>query len=142
MIVIHVACDDEAFRAVVADLLGHQRDMRVLRVSSPAADAAGAEPPDVVVYGISPRSEVTSHAPEFRDMASTGAAIVQASTPSSSPRRIASTRCAAAATAAACGGCANSRRRTREAHLERAGDPRPGCERRQKSRHRGAALRV
>src|SRR5262245_3485192 len=33
-------------------------------------------PPDVVVYGISPRSAVTSHAPEYRDMASTGAAIV------------------------------------------------------------------
>ena len=83
MIVIQVACDDEAFRAVVAELLGHQRDMRVLRVSSAErADAGSAtqgavsEPPDVVVYGISPRSEVTSHAPEFRDMASTGAAIV------------------------------------------------------------------
>ena len=83
MIVIHVACDDEAFRAVVAELLGHQRDMRVLRSSNPdvnargrATQAAVAEAPDVVVYGISPRSEVTSHAPEYRDMASTGAAIV------------------------------------------------------------------
>lgn len=82
MIVIQVACDDEAFRAVVAELLGHQRDMRVLRVSSAeradasATQGTAAEPPDVVVYGISPRSEVTSHAPEFRDMASTGAAIV------------------------------------------------------------------
>ena len=82
MIVIQVACDDEAFRAVVAELLGHQRDMRVLRVSSgeradaSATQGTAAEPPDVVVYGISPRSEVTSHAPEFRDMASTGAAIV------------------------------------------------------------------
>ena len=85
MIVIHVACDDEAFRAVVAELLGHQRDMRVLRVSSPdagvdaqgsATQGAAADAPDVVVYGISPRSEVTSHAPEYRDMASTGAAIV------------------------------------------------------------------
>jgi len=72
VIVIHVACDDEAFRAVVSDLLGHQRDMRVLR--APAADRA--EAPDVVVYGISPRSDVPSHAPEYRDMASTGAAIV------------------------------------------------------------------
>jgi hypothetical protein len=72
VIVIHVACDDEAFRAVVAELLGHQRDMRVLRAPAPQS----AEPPDVVVYGISPRSEVTSHAPEYRDMASTGAAIV------------------------------------------------------------------
>jgi len=83
VIVIQVACDDEAFRAVVAELLGHQRDMRVLRVSSgERADSGGAtqgavsEHPDVVVYGISPRSAVTSHAPEFRDMASTGAAIV------------------------------------------------------------------
>lgn len=72
MIVIHVACDDEAFRAVVAELLGHQRDMRVLRAPAPQT----AETPDVVVYGISPRSEVTSHAPEYHDMASTGAAIV------------------------------------------------------------------
>ena len=79
MIVIHVACDDEAFRAVVAELLGHQRDMRVLRERADegrATQEAGAETADVVVYGISPRSEVTSHAPEYRDMASTGAAIV------------------------------------------------------------------
>jgi hypothetical protein len=72
VIVIHVACNDEAFRAVVAELLGHQRDMRVL--GAPAPDQADA--PDVVVFGIPPRSEVTSHAPEYRDMASTGAAIV------------------------------------------------------------------
>jgi DNA-binding NarL/FixJ family response regulator len=79
VIVIHVACDDEAFRAVVAELLGHQRDMRVLRVS----DATRIEAPErtehtphVVVFGVSPRSEVTQHAPEYRDMASTGAAIV------------------------------------------------------------------
>jgi hypothetical protein len=72
VIVIHVACDDEAFRAVVAELLGHQRDMRVLRAPAPER----TEAPDVVVYGISPRSEVTRHAPEYRDMASTGAAIV------------------------------------------------------------------
>jgi hypothetical protein len=90
-----VACDDEAFRAVVADLLGHQRDMRVLRPAAPeradeGMDARGRATqgavaglphpdvvtPDVVVYGISPRSEVTSHAPEYRDMASMGAAIV------------------------------------------------------------------
>ena len=89
MIVIHVACDDEAFRAVVAELLGHQRDMRVIRASVPehsdeGMDARGgakrqgaaADPPDVVVYGIPPRSEVMNHAPEYRDMASTGAAIV------------------------------------------------------------------
>jgi hypothetical protein len=72
VIVIHVACDDEAFRAVVAELLGHQCDMRVLRT---AASDRG-ESPDVVVFGIPPRSAVTSHAPEFQDVASTGAAIV------------------------------------------------------------------
>ena len=72
MIVIHVACDDESFRAVVAELLGHQSDMRVVRLA--AADLG--EAPDVVVYGIPPLSAVTSHAPEYRDMASTGAAIV------------------------------------------------------------------
>jgi hypothetical protein len=72
VIVIQVACDDEAFRAVVAELLGHQCDMRVLR----AIAADGTDTPDVVVYGIPPRSAVTSHAPEYRDIASSGAAIV------------------------------------------------------------------
>lgn len=85
MIVIQVACDDEAFRAVVAELLGHQRDMRVLRMTDPEDPSPARErqsspgrgdSPDVVVYGISPLSEVTQHAPEYRDMASTGAAIV------------------------------------------------------------------
>jgi DNA-binding NarL/FixJ family response regulator len=80
VIVIHVACDDEAFRAVVADLLGHQRDMRVLRAGAvtplEAPDSTAAQMPDVVVFGVSPGSEVTQHAPEYRDMASTGAAIV------------------------------------------------------------------
>ena len=71
MIVIHVACDDEVFRAVVAELLGHQCDMRVLRE---AGD--GAEQADVVVFGVSPSSAVTLHAPEYRDMASSGAALV------------------------------------------------------------------
>jgi hypothetical protein len=72
VIVIQVACDDEAFRAVVANLLEHQRDMRVLRRISNES----AAPPDVVVYGVSPRDDVTEHAPEFRDMASSGAVVV------------------------------------------------------------------
>lgn len=71
MIVIHVACDDEMFRAVVAELLGHQRDMRVLRAVSDQS-----EEPDVVVFGVSPSSTVTLHAPEYQDMASSGAAVV------------------------------------------------------------------
>ena len=72
MIVIHVACDDEAFRAVVAELLAHQRDMQVLD------DGSGRESdnPDVVVFGIPPRSDVAMHAPEYHEMASSGAAIV------------------------------------------------------------------
>jgi hypothetical protein len=76
VIVIHVACDDEAFRAVVADLLGHQRDMCVLRADLARAANDRSEAPDVVVFGIPPRSAVTSHAPEYRDAASTGAAVV------------------------------------------------------------------
>lgn len=77
MIVIHVACDDEAFRAVVAELLGHQCDMRVLRaLASERGEAPDGEAPDVVVFGVPPRTPVTTHAPEFRDIASTGAAIV------------------------------------------------------------------
>jgi hypothetical protein len=76
VIVIHVACEDEAFRAVVAELLGHQRDMRVLRVDDASHLAERSEAPDVVVFGVSPRSEVTQHAPEYRDMASSGSAIV------------------------------------------------------------------
>jgi DNA-binding NarL/FixJ family response regulator len=79
VIVIHVACDDEAFRAVVAELLGHQRDMRVVRIGDSEPIAQPERPqqtPDVVVFGVSPSSEVTQHAPEYRDMASTGAAIV------------------------------------------------------------------
>ena len=85
MIMIQVACDDEVIRTVVAEVLGHQCDMRVLRAPTAVADedargraaqGAVADEPDVVVYGIPPRSAVTSHAPEYRDMASTGAAIV------------------------------------------------------------------
>ena len=71
MIVIHVACDDEMFRAVVAELLGHQCDMRVLRAVNERSEEA-----DVVVFGVSPSSAVTLHAPEYRDMASSGAAVV------------------------------------------------------------------
>jgi hypothetical protein len=79
MIVIQVTCDDETFGAVVAELLAQQGDMRVLRANSGDSAPPGterSESPDVVVYGLSPRSEVTQHAPEYRDMASTGATIV------------------------------------------------------------------
>jgi hypothetical protein len=53
--------------------------MRVVRVgdSTPVETVERVEQtPDVVVFGVSPRSEVTQHAPEYRDMASSGAAIV------------------------------------------------------------------
>jgi hypothetical protein len=76
VIVIHVACDDEVFRAVVAELLGHQCDMRVLREAIDGAASGSAEQADVVVFGVSPSSAVTLHAPEYRDMASLGAAVV------------------------------------------------------------------
>jgi hypothetical protein len=71
MIVIHVACDDEVFRAIVAELLSRQRDMRVLREASDRPEQA-----DVVVFGVSPSSAVTSHAPVYHDMAASGAAVV------------------------------------------------------------------
>jgi hypothetical protein len=54
----------------VAELLGRQRDMQVLD------DGSGRESPDVVVFGLSPRTDVARHAPEFHEMASSGAAIV------------------------------------------------------------------
>ena len=76
MIVIRVACDDEAFRAVVAELLGHQRDMRVMRFTDVAHAPERTESPDVVVFGVSPQDEVVEHVPEYQDMASTGAAVV------------------------------------------------------------------
>lgn len=77
MIVIHVACDDEVFRNVVADFLEHQRDMHVVNASEarPAA-IERSEHPDVVVFGIPPQNSVTQHAYDYRGMAQTGAAIV------------------------------------------------------------------
>jgi hypothetical protein len=72
VIVIRVACDDEAFRAVVAELLARHRDMRVLH----AANGRAEQEPDVVVFGVSPSSEVTLQAPEYHEMASSGAAVV------------------------------------------------------------------
>ena len=74
MIVIQVACDDEAFRTVVAELLARQRDMRVLHIGE--APVERSEVPDVVVFGIPPRDAVTNHAPEYAHVASSGAAIV------------------------------------------------------------------
>jgi hypothetical protein len=62
------------FRAVVAELLEHQRDMRVVRIEDGATRESGE--PDVVVFGIPPRSDVTVHAPEYQQMASTGVAVV------------------------------------------------------------------
>jgi hypothetical protein len=75
VIVIHVACDDEAFRTVVAELLERQCDMRVLRLEDQPQSSEPSHP-DVVVFGIPPRSEVTVHALEYHEMASSGAAVV------------------------------------------------------------------
>lgn len=75
MIVIHIQCNDEAFRSVVAELLAHQDDMRVLSTEQ-VADETDADEPDVVVFGLSPRSDVTMHAPDYREAASSGAAVV------------------------------------------------------------------
>lgn len=74
MILIHIECNDEAFRSVVAELLTHQGDMRVLS-TEPVSDTE-PDHPDVVVFGLSPRSDVTMHAPDYREAASSGAPIV------------------------------------------------------------------
>lgn len=77
MIVIHVACDDEVFRNVVADFLEHQRDMHVVNASDTRPALLDRdERADVVVFGIPPQNSVTQHAYDYRGMAQSGAAIV------------------------------------------------------------------
>jgi hypothetical protein len=49
--------------------------MRVLDDDEIASDTEPEEP-DVVVFGLSPLSDVTMHAPDYREAASSGAAVV------------------------------------------------------------------
>jgi DNA-binding NarL/FixJ family response regulator len=76
---VHVACDDEAYRAVIADFLDHQTDMEVVGASAGGgmgAAAARLAGPDVVVLGIPPNGDVARSAPSYRGMMREGAAIV------------------------------------------------------------------
>ena len=76
---IHVACDDERYRSVIADFLDHQSGMQVVGASaSDAIGPAAAElaEPDVVVLGLRPTADVARHAPRYRRMMQDGAALV------------------------------------------------------------------
>lgn len=76
---IHVACDDEQYRSVIAEFLDHQTGMEVIGASpSGGIGAAAAElaDPDVVVIGIQPNSNVAQYAPRYRQMMADGAAVV------------------------------------------------------------------
>jgi hypothetical protein len=50
--------------------------MCVMRADLSRAAHDRTEAPDVIVFGIPPRSDVNHHEPEYRDIASTGAAMV------------------------------------------------------------------
>jgi DNA-binding NarL/FixJ family response regulator len=76
---IHVACDDEQYRSVIADFLDHQTDMEVVGASpggSIGTAAVELADPDVVVLGLPPSCDVAQHAPKYRRMMQEGAALV------------------------------------------------------------------
>lgn len=76
---IHVACDDEQYRSVIADFLDHQTDMEVVGASASGGVGAAAVQiagPDVVVLGIPPSSKVAQHAPRYKQLMQDGAAVV------------------------------------------------------------------
>lgn len=76
---IHVACDDEQYRSVIADFLDHQTGMEVVGASATGgigAAAAELADPDVVVLGLPPSADVAKYAPRYRQMMQDGAAVV------------------------------------------------------------------
>jgi len=75
---IHVACDDEQYRSVIADFLDHQTGMEVVGASTSGIGAAAVEiaDPDVVVIGIQSNGNVAQYAPRYRQMMNDGAAVV------------------------------------------------------------------
>jgi DNA-binding NarL/FixJ family response regulator len=78
-ILVHVACDDEIYRAVIAEYLHHQSDMEVVGASAEGQIGAAAiefAGPDVVVLGIPPDGNVAKHAPKCRQVMESGAAVV------------------------------------------------------------------
>jgi DNA-binding NarL/FixJ family response regulator len=75
---IHVACDDQDYRLVIADFLQHQNDMEVVSASSEGIGAAAVDllHPDVVVLGTPPDGDVLQHAPKYLQIIAQGTAVV------------------------------------------------------------------
>src|SRR5262245_11348435 len=76
---VHVACDDENYRSVIADFLDHQTDMDVVGASASGGIAAAAvlvADPDVVVLGVPPTGSVALLAAKYRQIMNEGAAVV------------------------------------------------------------------
>ncbi len=76
---IHVACDDEQYRSVIADFLDHQIGMEVVGASASGGVGAAAvqlADPDVVVLGVPPSSKVAPHAPRYLHLIQNGARLV------------------------------------------------------------------
>jgi DNA-binding NarL/FixJ family response regulator len=79
MIHVHVACDDELYRSVIADFLAHQTDMEVVGASADdqlGAAASALADPDVVVLSVPPTREAAAHAKHFLESQCEGAVIV------------------------------------------------------------------
>lgn len=76
---VHVACDDENYRSVIADFLDHQTDMEVVGASTSGGIGTAAvlvASPDVVVIGMPPSSQVAEFAPRYREIVADGPAVV------------------------------------------------------------------
>ena len=76
---VHVACDDENYRSVIADFLDHQTDMDVVGASASGGIAAAAvlvADPDVVVLGAPPTGSVALLAAKYRQIMDEGPAVV------------------------------------------------------------------
>jgi DNA-binding NarL/FixJ family response regulator len=76
---VHVACDDESYRSVIADFLNHQPDMEVVGASASGGIAAAAvlvADPDVVVLGVPETGSVAQLAQRYRQIMDEGPVIV------------------------------------------------------------------
>jgi DNA-binding NarL/FixJ family response regulator len=79
MIHVHVACDDEIYRSVIADFLAHQSDMEVVGASGDdqlGAAASALADPDVVVLSIPPTRDAAEHAKQFLEAQPDGTVVV------------------------------------------------------------------
>jgi DNA-binding NarL/FixJ family response regulator len=79
MIQVHVACDDELYRSVIADFLAHQTDMEVVGASGDdqlGAAASALTDPDVVVISVPPTGDAAEHLRQFLDAQPDGTVIV------------------------------------------------------------------